>query len=101
MTRKDAFRSFLAEETGEGSMLETGQSLNSIVRARSTVLRVKTGPIQHLEADLQALKGEAVLEVNTALIDASFIKDRLDSSDVELEALVESIREHGQQVPAL
>jgi ParB family transcriptional regulator, chromosome partitioning protein len=107
MSRKDAFKNFLAEDSAESSELGTSARLsgNSAAlpspRPRGPVLRVKTGPIQHLAADLQAGKGEPVLEIDAALIEASFIKDRLEGSFGEHEDLVESIKEHGQQVPAL
>jgi ParB family transcriptional regulator, chromosome partitioning protein len=46
--------------------------------------------------------GEHVIEIEPELIDASFIRDRLDDVDtVDFEELKSSIQEHGQQVPIL
>ncbi len=46
--------------------------------------------------------GEHVIEIDADLIDASFIRDRLDDIDTtEFEELKASIKEHGQQVPIL
>lgn len=46
--------------------------------------------------------GEHVIEIHPDLIDASFIRDRLDDIDTaDFEELKASIEEHGQQVPIL
>jgi ParB family chromosome partitioning protein len=52
-----------------------------------------------LEARFAA--GQHVVEIDTALIDASFVSDRMKSADQDHASLVESIRQHGQQVPVL
>jgi ParB family chromosome partitioning protein len=103
MSRKDTFKSFLV---GEAESEATHSASNEAgaavpVRPRAAHLRVKTGPILHLAADLQADKGEPIIDIEPHLIDASFIRDRLDGFDEEHAELVESIREHGQQVPVL
>ncbi len=103
MSRKDTLKSFLVggaePEAPIGASGE--ESAAAHVRPRAAHLRVKTGPILHLAADLQADKGEPIVEVEPSLIDASFIRDRLDGFDEEHAELVESIRDHGQQVPVL
>jgi len=46
--------------------------------------------------------GAAIVELDTALIDGSFVADRIaDVKDPSLEALTESIREKGQHLPIL
>lgn len=45
--------------------------------------------------------GQSVVEIETVLIDASFVPDRMQSTDQDHGALVESIRERGQLVPVL
>lgn len=103
MSRKDTLKSFLAGDVEpEAPIGVSGEESVAVpIRPRAAHLRVKTGPILHLAADLRADKGEPVVEVEPSLIDASFIRDRLDSFDQEHAELVESIREHGQQVPVL
>jgi ParB family chromosome partitioning protein len=103
MSRKDTFRTFLASdsEPEASSDASVAERDSAQPRPRSAHLRVKTGPILHLAADLQADKGETVVEIDPALIEASFIKDRLDGFDREHSDLIESIRDHGQQVPIL
>jgi ParB family transcriptional regulator, chromosome partitioning protein len=103
MSRKDTLKSFLVggpeAEVPHSPSEEAGVA--GLVRPRAANLRVKTGPILHLAADLQADKGEPIIEIEPALIDASFIRDRLDGFDGDHAELVESIRNHGQQVPVL
>jgi ParB family chromosome partitioning protein len=103
MSRKDTFKSFLVggteSEAPHSASDEVGAA--ALARPRAAHLRVKTGPILHLAADLQADKGEPIIEVEPSLIDASFIRDRLDGFDEEHAELVESMRDHGQQVPVL
>lgn len=72
--------------------------------------RIRSGAIAAMGASLQQLtdirdqveSGSAIVELDTGVIDGSFVSDRLtDATDASLEALVESIRESGQQVPIL
>jgi ParB family chromosome partitioning protein len=72
--------------------------------------RIRSGAIAAMGASLQQLtdirdqveSGSAIVELDTALIDGSFVSDRMaDATDVSIDALVESIRESGQQVPIL
>jgi ParB family transcriptional regulator, chromosome partitioning protein len=72
--------------------------------------RIRSGAIAAMGASLQQLtdirdqveSGSAIVELDPALIDGSFVSDRItDATDPSLHALVESIRESGQQVPIL
>lgn len=53
------------------------------------------------EMEEKLSKGQAVVELDPALIDSSFVADRLEITDDGLDALAHQIREHGQQVPIL
>ncbi|MBX4926618.1 plasmid partitioning protein RepB [Rhizobium binae] len=53
------------------------------------------------ELERQLATGQTIVELDTGLIDASFVSDRLAIDAAELAQLVEQIREHGQQVPIL
>ena len=102
MSRKDTFKSFLfggAKSEAAKDALSTVPEAIGRPRPASN-LKIKTGPILHLAADL-ADKGEPIIEIEPSLIDASFIRDRLNDVDKEHEELVNSIRDHGQQVPVL
>lgn len=61
------------------------------------------GKLAHAAEEARALMGAgtAVVEIDPALIESSFVADRFDGSAEDHAALVESIREHGQQVPIL
>jgi ParB family chromosome partitioning protein len=47
------------------------------------------------------LEGETVLELDPALVDDSFVKDRLVQDNEDFRALVETIRTRGQDTPIL
>lgn len=53
------------------------------------------------DLERQMAEGHTVIELDTSLIDASIVRDRLEMDAVELAQLVEQIRDHGQQVPIL
>lgn len=59
------------------------------------------GAIGAVTRSIEQLKAQSVVEIAPDQIDASFISDRLETSPESHQALVESIREHGQQVPVL
>ena len=50
------------------------------------------------EIERRLAEGQAVVEMDPALIDPSFVQDRMDG---DIDGLLERIREHGQQVPIL
>ncbi|MDR9818251.1 plasmid partitioning protein RepB [Rhizobium hidalgonense] len=47
------------------------------------------------------LEGEAVVDLDPDVVEASFVKDRLTEDDEEFSALVEAIRARGQDTPIL
>ena len=53
------------------------------------------------EIERKLSEGQAVVELDPSLIDQSIVVDRLGVSDEKRAALVDQIREHGQQVPIL
>jgi ParB family chromosome partitioning protein len=59
------------------------------------------GAIGAVTRSIEQLRAQSVVDIEPDVIEASFIADRLDNSDEHHLALVESIREHGQQVPVL
>lgn len=69
------------------------------VRAMGTTLR---GLAERADAAASIEAGSSIVSLDVALIDGSFIADRVpDPTDPSIAALVESIRESGQQVPIL
>jgi ParB family chromosome partitioning protein len=59
------------------------------------------GAIGAVTRSIEQLRAQSVVDIEPDVIEASFIADRLDNSDEHHRALVESMREHGQQVPVL
>lgn len=53
------------------------------------------------EIEKKIAEGQAIVELDPALIDSSIVIDRLGVEKEQQAALVEQIREHGQQVPIL
>jgi len=53
------------------------------------------------EIERKLSEGQAVVELDPSLIDQSIVIDRLGITDERRTALVDQIREHGQQVPIL
>ena len=53
------------------------------------------------EIERKLSEGQAVVELDPGVIDQSIVVDRLGESDERRAALVDQIREHGQQVPIL
>lgn len=53
------------------------------------------------EIERKLAEGQAVVELDPMLVDASFVADRLGTDSEDNASLVAQIREHGQQVPIL
>ena len=72
---------------------------NRLTRQASNALHDTNVRIERAnEIERRLAEGQAVVEMDPALIDPSFVQDRMD--DV-VDGLLERIREHGQQVPIL
>lgn len=81
------------------------RSASGAVKAMGLSLGTMTREAEEARALRQALnEGERIVTISPDRIDASFIEDRLkldDRDDEDFAALVDSIRESGQQVPVL
>ncbi|WP_312364693.1 plasmid partitioning protein RepB [Ensifer sp.] len=72
--------------------------IGGITRSLSAITQ-KVERAQELERQLA--EGQAVIELDPAMVDVSFVADRLGvEADVE-QSLLQQIRDHGQQVPIL
>ncbi len=90
---------FAAANPGNPGPRAPERSRSGAVRAMSTTLR---GLAARADAAAEIEAGTVVVEIAPERIDDSFIADRVaDATDPGLPALVESIRESGQQVPIL
>lgn len=63
--------------------------------------RYAKGAIGAVSQSINALKSRSVMEIDPFQIDAGGVQDRLDHDEAEHQALMSSIRDHGQQVPVL
>ena len=81
------------------------RSSSGAVKAMGLSLSSMTREVEDARAIRESLaKGERVIEVEPHLIDPSIVRDRLsleDDGDEDFSALVDSVRENGQQVPVL
>ncbi|OLP42387.1 plasmid partitioning protein RepB [Rhizobium oryziradicis] len=81
------------------------RAASGAIKAMGLTLSSITREADEARALRQALdEGERVVALDTGVIDASFVSDRLsdqEKDDPDFLALVESIRESGQQVPIL
>jgi ParB family chromosome partitioning protein len=62
---------------------------------------ISRGAVGAVGRSIEQLRAQSIVELETSLIDPSFVADRLDVSEEHYRGLVSSIREHGQQVPIL
>jgi ParB family transcriptional regulator, chromosome partitioning protein len=92
----------------EGQMPPEKKSVQPTLGTRG-VVGAMSRSLEQISAEREAAKalearfaaGQHVVEIDTALIDASFVSDRMMGADQDHASLVGSIRQHGQQVPVL
>ncbi|SJM33623.1 plasmid partitioning protein RepB [Mesorhizobium delmotii] len=53
------------------------------------------------DIEKQLAEGQTIIEIDPALVDSSFVSDRIGIDVVKLAQLSEQIKDHGQQVPIL
>ncbi|SFB59984.1 chromosome partitioning protein, ParB family [Rhizobium sp. NFR07] len=93
MARKNLLEGLadLPEETGSSTVYPMRGAGRSLVRSLGDLAQ---------QAD-KFLEGQAVVDLDPSLIDASFIQDRLRHDGDDFEELLSAIREHGQDSPIL
>ncbi|MCM2293181.1 plasmid partitioning protein RepB [Allorhizobium sp. BGMRC 0089] len=107
-TKQDHSDNRTPPESGAGQEAQTlgnARTASGAVKAMGLTLSSITREAEEARVLRQALQeGERVISLDPALIESSFISDRLsdqEKDDPEFLALVDSIRESGQQVPIL
>jgi ParB family transcriptional regulator, chromosome partitioning protein len=111
MNRKDTLRELLTSTKASVAPIEAAEMERAHPeRASSGVVRTMGISLQKLSADAetgrtlraQLAAGTNVVELDTELIEPSFVSDRISQPEDEaFEDLVKSIASHGQQVPIL
>jgi ParB family chromosome partitioning protein len=108
MSRRDKLSGIFADTSRElaaANFSETpedkehGRVLAGPVRTMGLALDRMDQESRELQEALQS--GDVVLELDPAIIDVSFVRDRLDEAVSETDDLVQSIAENGQEVPIL
>ena len=114
MTRKNMLADLIAATAHEATHEDEAEKLAMANSQRSKAEeRVLAGPVRtmglaldRMETETKALhdalaSGEKVVELDPALIEISFIRDRLDFELTRDDEFVRSIEENGQEVPIL
>jgi ParB family chromosome partitioning protein len=78
---------------------DAGRVLAGPVRTMGLALDRIDQETRELQAALPS--GDTVVELDTDLIDVSFVRDRIDEAVTEADDLVQFIAENGQEVPIL
>ncbi|MFC3127713.1 plasmid partitioning protein RepB [Pseudoroseomonas globiformis] len=102
MKRKDTLRSLLgsAPAAPEAETPAASRVPSGAVRAMGLNLGQMREEAEALKAQIEA--GDSVVDLDPGLVDTSFVQDRLAADhDAEMQQLVQSISESGQQVPVL
>lgn len=103
--RRDALRDFLTPITADHQF--SAENTPKRPQVSSGALQSMNDAITGLSNEAEELRktladGESIVELDAHLIDASFVKDRLnDYSGADFDALLISIQENGQAVPVL
>ena len=96
MARKDLLKSVM----GDASQAKPGAERSSYaMRGASKSMKVSIDSLA--ENSKRLLEGETIVEIDTGLIDASFVNDRLSGDDEAFEELKRSISASGQDTPVL
>lgn len=95
MARKDILKGLMEPPSTSGDMADSPPARVDTAKPRYT-----GGAIGAVSQSIAELKRRAIAEIDPRLIDNAGLHDRLDQDD-DLDALAESIREYGQQVPVL
>jgi ParB family chromosome partitioning protein len=101
MARKNLLTGLLGDELPAGNSADLAAPEAEKVAPPHLGVMGTRGAIGAVTRSIEQLKAHSIVEIPPELIEASFIADRLESTPESHRALVESIKEHGQQVPVL
>jgi ParB family transcriptional regulator, chromosome partitioning protein len=107
MKRRDVVRALLTPDPVEGDNEQGGKPPTRVASTAVRALGLEIGRLTDEAREAADLRrriesGASVVELDPALVEPSFISDRISrTSDADYRRLVESIREAGQQVPIL
>lgn len=96
MARKDLLKSVMGDSAQSKRATERS---SYAMRGASKSMKVSIDSLA--ENSKRLLEGETIVEVDTSLIDASFVNDRLSGDDGAFDELKSSIETSGQDTPVL
>lgn len=95
MARKDLLKGLMGDDDASPSHAP------SEARVDAARPRYSGGAIGAVSQQIAELKSRAILEIDADQITGGGLTDRLDDEDEDHRALMQSLRDHGQQVPVL
>jgi ParB family chromosome partitioning protein len=99
MARKDVFANITAQQNDSAERRATpGYATRGA--SRSMINSLNELAERAALAD-QNISGEAIIELDTAVLENSFVTDRMGNDDLAYRELLEAIRERGQDTPIL
>lgn len=101
MARKHDFSNLNQSELPAGNFLPDAAPASVNRLSSLGGMAARPGAVGAVARGFEQVLSQSVIEIDPALIDASPIADRLANSDDDIQDLVESMRERGQQVPIL
>jgi ParB family chromosome partitioning protein len=101
MGRKNLLLGLTEEELPAGNFSGTGTPETEKSAAPHLGGMGTRGAIGAVTRSIEQLKAHSIVDLDPQIIEPSFITDRLEGSAESHKALVDSIREHGQQVPVM
>lgn len=96
MARKNLLQSVMGKD---GDQPASEKRSNYALKGASGKMKASLDSLA--EDAKKMLEGETIVEIDTSLIDASFINDRLSADDEDFEALKSTIAREGQDTPIL
>lgn len=97
MARKDIFANITSPANASTERKATpGYATHGASRSMITSLNELREKVEQSE---QRIPGEAIIELDPGLLDASFVSDRMGVDDLAYTELLEAIRERGQDTP--
>lgn len=94
-------RSNDTEDKPQESLRTTTRGLGAIGAVTRSIDQLAARADAAEEIEKRLAEGETVIKLDTALIDSSFVTDRVAMDEAEFQELVEAIRSRGQDTPIL
>lgn len=95
MARKNPFMSVMGDAPGDSNPAVLDYTMKGASKSIISSIDEMSARADRL------LEGETVIELEPALVDASFVRDRLEDDEQEFSELLTAIRERGQDSPIL